>query len=105
MLMTQAFGVHTFRFVNERGESPFVKFHWNPVAGTLSLTWDEAVKISRAHPDFHRRDLWEALEAGAEPEYELGVQIFTEKDADRSRSVRKVRAIATTGDSVRSQTS
>ncbi|HUR20087.1 MAG TPA: catalase, partial [Vicinamibacterales bacterium] len=66
--MMQGFGVHTFRMVNARGESVFVKFHWSPVAGTHSLDWDEAVKISGADPDFHRRDLWEAIEAGAYPE-------------------------------------
>jgi catalase len=81
--MMQGFGVHTFRFVNAQGESRFVKFHWNPVLGTHSLDWDEAVKISGADPDFHRRDLWEAIEAGAYAEYELGVQIFTEEQADR----------------------
>jgi catalase len=81
--MMQGFGVHTFRFVNERGESTFVKFHWNPVAGTHSLDWDEAVKISGADPDFHRRDLWEAIEAGAFPEWELGVQLFSEAEAER----------------------
>jgi len=80
--MMQGFGVHTFRFVNASDESHFVKFHWNPVAGTHSLVWDEAVKISGADPDFHRRDLWEAIEAGAYPEYELGVQIFTEEQAE-----------------------
>jgi catalase len=79
----QGFGVHTFRFVNAEGESRFVKFHWNPVAGTHSLVWDEAVKISGADPDFNRRDLWEAIEAGEYPEYELAVQIFTEADAER----------------------
>jgi catalase len=78
----QGFGVHTFRFVNASGESRFVKFHWSPLAGTHSLVWDEAVKISGADPDFHRRDLWEAIEAGAFPEYELGVQIFTEEQAE-----------------------
>jgi len=78
----QGFGVHTFRLVNAAGESHFVKFHWSPRAGTHSLVWDEAVKISGADPDFHRRDLWEAIEAGAYPEYELGVQIFTEEQAD-----------------------
>ena len=61
----------------------FVKFHWNPMAGTHSLVWDEAVKISGADPDFHRRDLWEAIEAGAYPEWELGVQIFTEEQAEK----------------------
>ena len=80
--MMQGFGVHTFRFVNADGESRFVKFHWNPVAGTHSLVWDEAVKISGADPDFHRRDLWEAIEAGEFPEWELGVQIFTEDQAN-----------------------
>jgi catalase len=81
--MMQGFGVHTFRFVNEAAESKFVKFHWNPSAGTHSLAWDEAVKISGADSDFHRRDLWEAIESGAYPEYELGIQVFTEADADR----------------------
>jgi catalase len=81
--MMQGFGVHTFRFVNEAGKSSFVKFHWNPLAGTHSLMWDEAVKISGADPDFHRRDLWEAIEAGVYPEWELGVQIFSEEQAER----------------------
>ncbi|MEO8536790.1 MAG: catalase [Betaproteobacteria bacterium] len=81
--MMQGFGVHTFRFVNAEGESKFVKFHWNPVLGTHSLVWDEAVKISGADSDFHRRDLWEAIEAGAYPAWELGVQVFTEADAER----------------------
>ena len=81
--MMQGFGVHSFRFVNAAGESRFVKFHWNPLAGTHSLAWDEAVKISGADPDFHRRDLWEAIEAGAYPEYELGIQVFTEREAER----------------------
>jgi catalase len=75
--------VHTFRLVNVEGESHFVKFHWSPRAGTHSLVWDEAVKISGADPDFHRRDLWEAIEAGAYPEWELGLQIFTEEQADK----------------------
>ena len=79
----QGFGVHSFRLVNEAGESVFVKFHWNPTAGTHSLVWDEAVKISGADPDFHRRDLWERIESGAYPEYELGVQIFTEAQAEQ----------------------
>ncbi len=80
--MMQGFGVHTFRLVNAAGQSHFVKFHWTPAAGTHSLVWDEAVKISGADPDFHRRDLWEAIEAGAFPEYELGLQIFTEEQAE-----------------------
>jgi catalase len=81
--MMQGFGVHTFRFVNGKGESTFVKFHWNPVLGTHSLVWDEAVKISGADPDFNRRDLWEAIEAGVFPEFELGVQLFSEEEAER----------------------
>jgi catalase len=81
--MMQGFGVHTFRLVNAQGESRFVKFHWNPMAGTHSVDWDEAVKISGADSDFHRRDLWEAIEAGAFPEWELGLQIFTEEQADK----------------------
>ncbi len=81
--MMQGFGVHTFRLVNADGDSQFVKFHWSPSAGTHSLDWDEAVKISGADSDFHRRDLWEAIEAGAYPEYELGMQIFSEEQAER----------------------
>jgi catalase len=81
--MMQGFGVHTFRFVNEKGQSRFVKFHWSPVGGTHSLLWDEAVKISGADSDFHRRDLWEAIEAGAYPEWELAVQVFSEQDAEK----------------------
>jgi catalase len=81
--MMQGFGVHTFRFVNQAGESTFVKFHWTPLAGTHSLDWDEAVKINGADSDFHRRDLWEAIEAGAFPEYELQVQLFSEKQAEK----------------------
>jgi catalase len=79
--MMQGFGVHTFRLVAADGSSHFVKFHWRPLAGTHSLDWDEAVKISGADPDFHRRDLWEAIECEAFPEYELGMQIFTEAQA------------------------
>jgi len=78
----QGFGVHTFRLINAAGESVFCKFHWNPVQGTHSLVWDEAAKIMGADPDFHRRDLWEAIEAGAYPEWELGLQIFTEEQAN-----------------------
>ncbi|HUR32486.1 MAG TPA: catalase [Vicinamibacterales bacterium] len=78
----QGFGVHTYRLVNASGESRFVKFHWNPKAGTHSLVWDEAVKISGADSDFHRRDLWEAIESGAYPEWELGLQVFTEEQAE-----------------------
>jgi catalase len=81
--MMQGFGVHTFRLVNEQGKSTFVKFHWRPILGTHSLDWDEAVKISGADPDFHRRDLWEAIEAGAFPEYELSFQLFSERQAEQ----------------------
>jgi catalase len=79
----QGFGVHTFRLINTAGDSVFCKFHWNPVAGTHSLVWDEAAKLMGADPDFHRRDLWEAIEAGAYPQWELGLQIFTEEQADQ----------------------
>ncbi|MEO7464026.1 MAG: catalase, partial [Nitrosospira sp.] len=80
--MMQGFGVHTFRLVTAEGESHFVKFHWEPLAGTHSLVWDEAVKIAGADPDFHRRDLWEAIETGAYPEYELSMQVFTETQSE-----------------------
>ena len=80
--MMQGFGVHTFRLVNAQDESVFCKFHWKPLQGTHSLVWDEAVKISGADPDFHRRDLWEAIESGEFPEWELGLQIFTEEQAE-----------------------
>jgi catalase len=80
--MMQGFGVHTFRLVNQQGKSTFVKFHWRPTAGTHSLDWDESVKICGADPDFHRRDLWEAIETGAFPEWELSFQLITEKQAN-----------------------
>lgn len=80
--MMQGFGVHTFRLVNAKGESVFCKFHWKPIFGTYSLAWDEAVKISGAEPDFHRRDLWDAIESGDFPEWELGLQTFTEEQSD-----------------------
>ena len=78
--MMQGFGVHTFRLVNTEGQSTFVKFHWTPVLGVHSVVWDEAQKISGKDPDFHRRDLWNAIDAGAFPEYELGVQLVAEAD-------------------------
>ena len=78
----QGFGVHSFKLVNAAGESVFCKFHWSPKAGTHSLVWDEAVKISGADPDFHRRDLWERIEAGEFPEWDFGVQVFTEEQAE-----------------------
>ncbi len=80
--MMQGFGVHTFRLINEAGASTYVKFHWKPLLGTHSLVWDEAVKISGADSDFHRRDLWEAIESGNYPEYELGFQMFSEEQAE-----------------------
>jgi catalase len=78
--MMEGFGVHTFRFVNERGKARFVKFHWKPLLGLHSLLWDEAQKISGKDPDFHRRDLWESIESGDFPEWELGIQIVEERD-------------------------
>ena len=78
----QGFGVHSFKLVNVAGESVFCKFHWSPKAGTHSLVWDEAVKISGADPDFHRRDLWERIESGVFPEWDFGVQVFTEEQAE-----------------------
>jgi catalase len=80
--MMEGFGVHTYRLINESGESTFVKFHWRPKLGLQSMVWDEAVKVAGADPDFHRRDLFEAIQAGSFPEWELGVQLFTEKDAE-----------------------
>ncbi len=76
--MIEGFGVHTFRFINAEGEGRFVKFHWKPVLGLQSTTWDEAVKIAGADPDFHRRDLWEAINAGDYPQWDLAVQVFDE---------------------------
>ena len=78
--MMEGFGVHTFRFINDKGVSHFVKFHWKPLLGIHSVAWDEAQNISGKDPDFHRRDLWEAIESGAFPEWELGVQIVGEND-------------------------
>ena len=78
--MMEGFGVHTFRLINEEGKSHFVKFHWKPLLGVHSVVWNEALKISGNDPDFHRRDLWEAIEAGAFPEWELGIQVIPEED-------------------------
>ena len=78
--MMEGFGVHTFRFVNAKGVSSFVKFHWKPLLGVHSVAWDEAQKISGKDPDFHRRDLWDAIQNGDFPEWELGVQIVPEAD-------------------------
>ncbi|CDF79554.1 catalase [Formosa agariphila KMM 3901] len=78
--MMEGFGIHTFRLINKEGKSHFVKFHWKPKLGVHSVTWDEAVKISGADSDFHRRDLWDAIESGQYPEWELGLQIVPEED-------------------------
>ena len=78
--MMEGFGVHTFRLVNAAGKARFVKFHWKPIKGVKSLVWDEAQKISGKDPDFHRRDLFEAIERGDYPEWELGLQIVEEED-------------------------
>ena len=80
--MVQGFGVHGFRLANAAGQSHVVKFHCKPLAGTPWLVWDEAVKIFGADSDFHRRDLWQAIEAGHHPEWPLGLQIFTEAQAE-----------------------
>ena len=85
----EGFGVHTFRLVNAEGRSTFVKFHWKPKLGMQSVVWNEAVKINGADPDFHRRDLWDAISAGDFPEWELGLQLF---DDDVRRRVRLRRA-------------
>ena len=78
----EGFGVHTFRLVTAEGKSTFVKFHWKPKLGMQSVVWNEAVKINGADPDFHRRDLWNAIQSGNYPEWELGLQLFDEKFAD-----------------------
>jgi catalase len=80
--MMEGFGVHTFRLVNAKGEATFVKFHWRPRLGVQSTLWDEAVKISGADPDYHRRDLFDAITAGDFPEWDLGIQVFDEAFAD-----------------------
>ena len=76
----EGFGIHTFRLINAEGKATFVRFHWKPVAGKASLLWDESQKLTGRDPDFHRRDLWEAIEAGDFPEYELGLQLIPEED-------------------------
>ena len=78
----EGFGVHTFRLVNAKDESTFVKFHWKPKLGLQSVVWNEAVKINGADPDFHRRDLWDAIQSGNFPEWELQVQLFDQEFAD-----------------------
>jgi catalase len=81
--MMEGFGVHTYRFISDTGKSTFVKFHWRPKLGMQSVVWDEALKISGADPDFHRRDLWNAINEGQFPEWELGLQVFDQKFADQ----------------------
>lgn len=80
--MIEGFGIHSFRLINKAGESTFVKFHWRPKLGLQSTIWDETVKICGADPDFHRRDMFEAIAAGNFPEWEFAVQLFTQKQAD-----------------------
>lgn len=79
----EGFGVHTFRLVTAEGKSTYVKFHWKPKQGLQSVVWNEAVKINGADPDFHRRDLWDAITSGNYPEWELGVQLFDDSFADK----------------------
>ena len=81
--MMEGFGIHTFRLLDADGKSTFVKFHWRPKLGLQSTVWDEAVKLQAADNDFHRRDLWEAIDAGDFPEWELSVQLFTQEDAEQ----------------------
>ena len=78
----EGFGVHTFRMVNAEGKSSFVKFHWKPKQGMQSVVWNEALKLNGADPDFHRRDMWDAIKMGDYPEWELGLQVFDEKFAE-----------------------
>jgi catalase len=79
----EGFGVHTFRMVNAKGESTFVKFHWKPKQGLQSVAWNEALKLNGADPDYHRRDLWDAIQMGDYPEWELGLQLFDDAFADK----------------------
>jgi catalase len=81
--MMEGFGIHTFRLVNDAGEAHFVKWHWRPKLGNSSVLWDEAVKINGADSDFHRKDLWEAIDSGDFPEWELGLQVFDQATADK----------------------
>jgi catalase len=80
--MVEGFGVHTFRLVNAKGVSRFVKFHWKPALGVHSLVWDEAQQLGGRDPDFNRRDLWNSIETGNFPEFELGIQVIEEDEAD-----------------------
>ena len=78
----EGFGVHTFRMINAEGKSSFVKFHWKPKQGLQSVVWNEALKLNGADPDFHRRDMWSAIQMGNYPEWELGLQVFDDKFAE-----------------------
>ncbi len=80
--MMEGFGIHSYRLIDKDGKSTFVRFHWKPVLGVQSTTWDEAVKISGADPDYHRRDLFESIDNEMYPEWEFGVQLFTEEEAN-----------------------
>ncbi|MBA8878305.1 catalase [Phyllobacterium myrsinacearum] len=80
--MMEGFGIHTFRLVNAKGKSTFVKFHWKPKLGLQSTVWDEALKLQAADNDYHRRDLWESIHSGNYPEWELGLQLFDQEFAD-----------------------
>ena len=79
----EGFGVHTFRLVNEQGKSHFVKFHWKPRLGLQSVIWNEALKVNGADPDFHRRDMWDAIDAGNFPQWDLGIQVFDDEFAEK----------------------
>ena len=79
----EGFGVHTFRLINQDGKSHFVKFHWKPKQGLQSVVWNEALKINGADPDFHRRDMWDAIDAGDYPQWDLGIQVFDDDFADK----------------------
>ncbi len=79
--MMEGFGVHTFRLLNAESKSRYAKFHWRPKLGMQSVVWDEALKISGADPDYHRRDLWNAIDEGKAPEWDLAVQLFDDEFA------------------------
>lgn len=81
--MMEGFGIHTYRFLDKKGDATYVKFHWRPKLGMQSVIWDEALKISGADPDFHRRDLWNSINEGKFPEWEFGVQLFDEAFAQK----------------------
>jgi catalase len=81
--MMEGFGIHSYRFINDEGKATFVKFHWRPKLGMQSVVWDEALKISGADPDFHRRDMWNAINEGSFPEWEFGLQLFDQAFADK----------------------